>query len=160
MKINICDILGASWKLGDFGSLEKPKNLGNIKSLQIWEVEKINPSSILYRRRNWVGDIPLKIWGEMPAVGSTSHRKMQGTKCCLEHLMRHHGLQSIRNNYGTREATFPCVEIKEVYEISYPSQNPIFSPRIGGEKSEFWGAIVGIRGLRVYIGLWALFEDA
>jgi len=73
-----------------------------------------------------VGVIPLKIRGEMPAVGSTSHRKMQGTKCLLGHLMRHRGLRSVRNNYGTREATFSRVEIKETYGINYPKSKPHF----------------------------------
>ena len=75
-----------------------------------------------------MGVISLKIRGEMLAVGFTSHRKMQGTKCCLEHLMRHHGLRSVRNSYGTREAAFSHVEIKETYEIKYPKSKPhIFS---------------------------------
>ena len=75
-----------------------------------------------------MGVISLKIRGEMLAVGFTSHCKMLGTKCCLEHLMRHHGLRSVRNSYRTRETTFSHVEIKETYEIKYPKSKPnIFS---------------------------------
>ena len=83
---------------------------------------------ILYKGQNLVGVIPLKIQGEMPAVGSTSYRKMQGTKCRLEHLMRHRGLQSVRNNYGTHEATFSRVEIKGTYGIYFSNvKTPLFS---------------------------------
>ena len=84
-----------------------------------------------------MGVILLKIRGEMLVVGSTSHCKMQGTKRRLEHLMRHLGLRSVRNNYGTCKATFSCVEIKETYGINYPKSNLIFSPRARREKPEF-----------------------
>ena len=87
-----------------------------------------------------MGVISLKIRGEMLAVGFTSHRKMQGTKCCLEHLMRHHGLRSVRNSYGTREATFSHVEIKETYGIKYPKSKPqIFSSDKRGKTGVFRG---------------------
>ena len=46
----------------------------------------------LYRRWNWVGVIPLEFQGEMPAVGSTSHRRIWGTERHLKHLMRRCGL--------------------------------------------------------------------
>ena len=64
----------------------------SLKSLKIRKVGKITPLGALYRGRNWVGVILLKIWGETPAVGSTSHRRMRGTKHCLEYLMKHCGL--------------------------------------------------------------------
>ena len=67
-----------------------------------------------------MGVIPLKIRGEMPVVGSTSHHKMQEIKRCLEYLMRHRGLRSVGNSYGTCEATFSSMEIKETYGINYP----------------------------------------
>ena len=73
-----------------------------------------------------MGVISLKIREEMPAVGSTSHRKMQGKKRHLEHLMRHRGFRSFRNSYGTHEATFSRVEIKETYGINYPKSKPHF----------------------------------
>ena len=73
-----------------------------------------------------MGVILLKIQGEMPAVRFTSHHKMQGTKRRLEHLMRHRGLQSIRNSYGTCETTFSLVGIKETYGIYYPKSKPHF----------------------------------
>ena len=85
-----------------------------------------------------MGVILRKIQGEMPGVRFTSHRKMQGTKRRLEHLMRHRGLRSIRNSYGTRETTFSHVGIKETYGINYTKSKPhFFSPRTGGEKSGF-----------------------
>ena len=108
-----------------------------------------------------MGVILLKIRGKMPAVGSTSHRKMQGTKRRLEHLMRHRGLRSFRNSYRTREVTFSRVEIKETYRINHPlSKSHFFSPRTRGEKLEFLGAIVGIRGPRIYVGPWALSKNS
>ena len=70
--------------------------------------------------------IPLKIQGEMLAVRSTSHHKMYGTKCCLEHLMRHHGLRSVRNSYRTCEATFSHVEIKKHMGLIIQNQKPHF----------------------------------
>ena len=70
--------------------------------------------------------IPLKNRGEMSGVRSTSHCKMQGTKCLLGHLMRHHGLQSVRNSYETCEVTFSRVETKETYGINYPKSKPHF----------------------------------
>jgi len=73
-----------------------------------------------------MGVIPLKIRGKMSAIGSTFHHKIQETKCRLEHLMRHRGLRSIRNTYGTREATFSRVKIKETYGINYPKSKPHF----------------------------------
>ena len=73
-----------------------------------------------------MGVISLKIQGEMLAIGSTSHHKMQGTKRRLEHLMRHRGLRSVRNTYGTRKATFSHVEIREKRGISYPKSKPHF----------------------------------
>ena len=110
-----------------------------------------------------MGVIPLKIRGEIPAVGFTSHRKMQGTKRRLEHLMGHHGLRSIKNSYKTREPAFSRVEIKETYGINYPkSKSLFFFSLLGqeGKKSEFLGAIVEIRSPRIYVGSWALSEDA
>ena len=102
-----------------------------------------------------MGVIPLKIQREMPAVGSTSYRKMQGTKCRLEHLMRHRGLQSVRNNYGTHEATFSRVEIKGTYGIYFSNiKTPLFSSN-RRRKPEFLGAIVGIRGPKIYVRPWA-----
>ena len=73
-----------------------------------------------------MGVIPLKIQGEMPAVGSTSHHRMHGIERCLEQLMRHRGLRSVRNTYGTRKATFSHVEIREKRGISYPKSKPHF----------------------------------
>ena len=73
-----------------------------------------------------MGVIPLKIRGEMPVVGFASHRKMQGTKCRLEHLMGHRGLRSVRNSYGTRKTAFLCVKIKETYGIKYLNSKPHF----------------------------------
>ena len=75
-----------------------------------------------------MGVIPLKIRGEMPTVGFTSHHKMQGTKRRLEHLMGHCRLRSVRNSYGTRETTFSRVEINETCWIYYSNiKTPIFS---------------------------------
>ena len=85
-----------------------------------------------------MGVIPLKIRGEMTAVGFTSYYKMHGIKRRLEHLMGHHRLRSIRNNYRTHEATFSRVEIKETYGINYPKSKSLlffFSPWRGREKT-------------------------
>ena len=111
-----------------------------------------------------MGVIPLKIRGEMPAIGSTSHCKLQGTKCRLEHLMRHHGLRSVRNSYETYRAIFSLVEIKETYGINYPKSKPhFFSSDRRGKTEVLRGycrrVIVGIRDLRIYVGPWALSED-
>ena len=107
-----------------------------------------------------MGVISLKIQGEMLAVESTSHRKMQGTKRYLEQLMRHRRLRSVKNSYGTREATFSRVEIKGTYGIYYSNiKTPFFSSDRRG-KPEFLGAIVGIRVPKIYVGPWALSEEA
>ena len=87
-----------------------------------------------------MGVIPFKIREEMLAVGSTSHRKMQGTKCHLEHLMKHCGLRNVKNNYGTRKVTFSRVEIKETYGINYPKSKPHF---FSSDKSEKIGVLRG-----------------
>ena len=73
-----------------------------------------------------MGVIPLKIQGEIPTVGSTSHRRMQGIKHRLQQLMRHRKLRSVRNNFETREATFSLVEIREKCGINYPKSKPHF----------------------------------
>ena len=87
-----------------------------------------------------MGVIPLKIRGEMPTVGFTSHHKMQGTKRRLEHLMGHCRLRSVRNSYETRKATFSSVEIKETYVINYPKSKPHF---FSSDKKEKTGVLRG-----------------
>ena len=87
-----------------------------------------------------MGVIPLKIQREMPAIGSISHHKMQGTKHRLEHLMRHRGLRNVRNSYETRKATFSSVEIKETYVINYPKSKPHF---FSSDKKEKTGVLRG-----------------
>ena len=82
-----------------------------------------------------MGVIPLKFQGEAPAVGSTSHRRMQGIECRLEQLMRHRGLRSFRNSYGTCEATFSHMEIREKCGINYPNSKPHFFSSDGREKT-------------------------
>jgi len=62
----------------------------------------------------------------MLVVGSTSHRRMQGTRHRLEHLMRCRGLRSVKNSYGTHEVTFSRMEIKETYGFTYPKSKPHF----------------------------------
>ena len=88
-----------------------------------------------------MGVILPKIQREMPAVGSTSHCRMQGTKHSLEHLMRHRGLRSIRNSYGTSEALFSCVEIRKTIGFNSPKSKLHFSPQIGGENQNFEGLL-------------------
>ena len=73
-----------------------------------------------------MGVILLKIQGEMSAIRLASHHRMQGIEHRLEQLMRHRGLQSVRNTYGTRKATFSRVEIREKRGISYPKSKPHF----------------------------------
>ena len=76
-----------------------------------------------------MGVILLKFYGEMPAVGSTSHYRIQGTECRLEHLMRYRGLRSVRNSYGTHETTLSPAKIRETYEIYFSNiKTPFFSP--------------------------------
>ena len=50
-------------------------------------------------------------------------------------------------------------KLEKQMDLILQSQNPIFSPRIRGEKPKFLGAIVGIRDPGVYIGPWALVEN-
>ena len=88
-----------------------------------------------------MGVILLKIQEEMLTVGSTSHRKMQGTECYLEYLMRHRGLRSVRNSYGTCEAILSCVKIKETNGFNSPKSKSHFSLRIGGENWNFKGLL-------------------
>ena len=95
-----------------------------------------------------MGVIPLKIQEEMPAVGSTSHHKMQGTKRRLEHLMRHRGLRNVRNSYGTSEVTFSRVEIKETYEINYPKLKPHFSSSDKRRKTGVFRGYCGAQDFR------------
>ena len=78
-----------------------------------------------------------KIQGETPAVDSTSHRRMQGTKCRLKHLMRNRELRSVRNSYETSEEMLSRVEIRETNGVNSPKSKPHFSPRIGGENQSF-----------------------
>ena len=88
----------------------------------------MSPLGALYRKRNCVGVIPLKILGEMPAIGSTSHRRIQEIGRHLAHLMRHRELQSVRNGYGTREKTLSRVEIKGTRGIYFSNiKTPLFS---------------------------------
>jgi len=77
----------------------------------------------------------------MLGIGSTSHHRMQGTKCRLEHLMRHHRLQSVRNSYGTSEAMLSRVETRETNGFNSPKSKPHFSPWIGGENRNFEGLL-------------------
>jgi len=60
---------------------------------------------------------------------------MQGTKHRLEHLMRHRGLQSIRNSYRTCDVIFSRAEIKETYGINYPKSKPHFFSSDGRGKT-------------------------
>ena len=101
-----------------------------------------------------MGVIPLKIQGEMLAIGSTSHHKMQGTKRRLEHLMRHRGLRSVRNSYGTHKATFSSVEIKETYGINYPKSKPRFFSLDRREKTEVLRGYCRVKGSKN--ACWAL----
>jgi len=126
----------------------------------------MSPSGVLYRRRNWVGVIPFKILREMSAVGSTSHSRIRGIECCLEHLIRYCGLRSIRNSYGTHETALLRAEIEGTCEICFFNiKTPLFSSDRKG-KLEFWGAIMERRPKYIYIYIyiyiqpWALFEEA
>ena len=92
-----------------------------------------------------MGVIPLKFQGGMPTVGSTSHRRIQGTEPRLEHLMRYRGLQSVMNSYGTRETTLSRVEIRGTCEICFSTSKPHFSSRIGRENWSFEGQLWGHR---------------
>ena len=83
-------------------------------------------SGALYRKRNCVGVILLKILGKMLAVGFASHRRIWGIGCRLEHLMRHCELRSVRNSYGTCEKTLSRVETKEHVEFIFQISKPTF----------------------------------
>ena len=84
-----------------------------------------------------MGVILLKIQREMPALGSASHHRMRGIERCLEQLMRHRGLRNIRSSYGTRDATFSHVKIREKHGINYPKSKPHFF--LLGQKGENQG---------------------
>ena len=73
------------------------------KSLRTCEMRKVIFPGALYRGRNWVGVIPLKIQGEISTVRSAPHRWMRGTKHHLEQLMMPRGLRSVNDNYGVRK---------------------------------------------------------
>ena len=89
----------------------------------------------------------------MPAVGSTSHRRIRGIKHRLEHLMRHHGLRSVKNNYKASEAMLSRVEIRETNGFNSPKSKPHFSPRIGGENQNFEGLLLGQWARKYMLGL-------
>ena len=65
--------------------------------------------------------------------GMTANETSRGIKRCLEHLMRHRGLQSVKNSYGTSEAMLSHVETRETNGFNSPKSKPHFSPRIRGE---------------------------
>ena len=94
-----------------------------------------------------------KIRGETPAIGSTSHRRMQGTKRRLEHLMRHSGFQSVRNNYETSEVILSRVESRETNGFHSPKLKPHFSSQIGGKNRNFEGLLWGQRAQKYMLGL-------
>ena len=132
-KFDVCEVLKD-------GGFEKP-----------WECEDFesggNESLALYRSQNWVGVIPPKIWGEMPAVGSSSHCRTWGTKCHLEHLMKTLQTPKHQNGYKAREVTFSRVEFNEACVINCPGSKPHFPPRMREKKPKFWGAIMECRNL-------------
>ena len=97
-----------------------------------------------------MGVIPLKIQGEISVIGSTSHHRIRGAECHLEHLMRHCGLQSIKNSYGTCEVPFSYVEIKGTCGIYYANIKTSFFSSDRRGKPEFLGAIVGTQ-VQIYI---------
>ena len=100
----------------------------------------MTPLGALYRGRNWVGAIPPKIWEKRPAVGSPSHRRMWGTKHCLEHLMRRCGLRSARMVIGHTKWHFHVWKSKKRVKLVCLSQNPISLLK---KKKKFWRAITG-----------------
>ena len=107
--------------------------------------EKVSPPSALYRKRNWVEVIPLKILREMPVIRFASHRRIQGIERYLEHLMRYRGLRSIRNDYGTRKKTLSRVETKGARWIYFSNiKTPLFSSNRKG-KPDFEGLLWGHR---------------
>ena len=112
----------------------------------------MNPLGTLYRRRNWVGVVPPKIWGEMPAVGSPSHRRTWETKRRLEHLIRRCGLRSTRTVTGHAKWHSHMWKSKKRVELIIQGQNPLFSLD-KRKKLMFWGAIVGYRNLNKVIAL-------
>ena len=125
--------------------------------LRVWRFCKVKkkkkmcPSGILYRRRNWVGVILLKILGEMSAIGSTSHHRIRGIERRLEYLMRYRRQRSVRNSYRTRKTTLSRVEIRGTCEICFFNiKTPLFSSDRKG-KPEFWGAILGTQA-QIYNG--------
>ena len=40
--------------------------------------------------------------------------------------MRHCGLRSIKNSFGTREVTFTCGNQRNMWDLLFKHQNPIF----------------------------------
>ena len=63
----------------------------------------------LYRGQDWVGVIPFKAQGEIPAIGLAPHRWMWGTKHRLEQLMTPRGLQSVSSNYEAHKTVLSHV---------------------------------------------------
>ena len=103
----------------------------------------MTPLGALYRGRNWVGAIPPKIWEKRPAVGSPSHRRMWGTKRCLEHLMRRCGLRSARTVTGHMKWRFHVWKSKKRVKLVCLSQNPI--SLLKKKKKSFEGLLWGTR---------------
>jgi len=57
--------------------------------------------------------------------------------------MRHRGLRSVRNSYGTYETTFSHMEIKGKCGIYYSNIKTPFFSSDRKAKLKFWGAIMG-----------------
>ena len=73
--------------------------------------------------------------------------------------MRHRGLQSVKNSYGTSEAMLSHVETRETNGFSSPKSKPHFSPRIRGENQNLRGYIRD-NGLKSMCWALALSEEA
>jgi len=97
-----------------------------------------------------VGVIPFKILGEMSTVGSTSHHGIRGIEHCLGHLMKYHGLQSVRNSYETHKIMLSRAEMGGTCEICFfQYQNPTFLLGWEGKTGVFKG-YCGDTGPNIY----------
>ena len=102
---------------------------------------EMNPPGALYRRRSWAGVTSPKFRGKMPAIEFSSHCRTWGTRRRMEHLIRHYGLRSARNDYRACEVTFSRRKNKDACGANNSRSKPHFSPRIRGKNQNFEGLL-------------------
>ena len=96
-------------KIQELRELLMSKCLRSLESLKTCEMGKNDSPGTLYRRRNLVGVITLKVQEEISTVGSVPHRWMRETKRRLKQLMMYRKLRSVNNSYGECKTMLPHV---------------------------------------------------